>query len=438
MSRRALIISYYWPPTGGSGVQRWVKFSKYLPSEGWQPVIYTPENPEQITLDQSLAAEIPAEVEVIKRPILEPYGIWRLLTGKKKGGAQKGEVNPINSQKKSLKQKLGLWVRGNFFIPDPRCWWIGPSVRFLEKYLKEHPVDVIISTGPPHSMHLIARKVALATGTPWVADFRDPWTRMFYFKHLGLSKWAERKHLRLEKQVLDDASAVVAVSPLVQKDFQSMTSTPVELITNGFDEDDYKGELPGHEGKFHLVHTGLFASDGIPEILWKVLADKVLADPEFASALRIRLVGKTDREVVDSIARAGLSAQLDDLGYQPHMTAVLEQRSADILMLPLRKEPEYRAVLPGKLFEYLAARRPIIGIGQSDGAMATIVSDMHAGTTFEWTDEEGMRGFIDEAWEAFKAGRNPYAGLDIDRFSRRSTTRQMAALLERLTGTSAN
>lgn len=199
MEKRVLIISYYWPPTGGSGVQRWVKFAKYLPSEGWQPVIYTPLNPEAITVDESLISEIPPEVEVIKRKIFEPYNIYRALTGKKGRTAQSGEVNPINSQKKSFTQKVSMWIRGNMFIPDPRCFWIGPSVRFLKKYLKEHPVDVIVSTGPPHSMHLIARKVARSTGIPWVADFRDPWTKMFYFKHLALSPWAERKHARLEK-----------------------------------------------------------------------------------------------------------------------------------------------------------------------------------------------------------------------------------------------
>ena len=218
--KRALIISYYWPPTGGSGVQRWVKFAKYLPQEGWQPVIYTPENPEAITTDTSLEAEIPAEAEIIKRKIFEPYEFYRMLTGgrsrKKTSKAETGkggqdEVNPINSQKKSLGKRISLWIRGNCFIPDPRCMWIGPSVRFLKKYLKEHPVDIIISTGPPHSMHLIARRLSLATGTPWIADFRDPWTKMFYFKHLHLGKTARRKHEKLEKKVLDDATVVVAV-----------------------------------------------------------------------------------------------------------------------------------------------------------------------------------------------------------------------------------
>ena len=261
--KKVLIITYYWPPSGGSGVQRWAKFSKYLPQNGWQPVVYTPENPELTAVDRTLENDIPEDAVILKRPIFEPYGIYRKLAGKGSGenvrrkespARQASEVNPINAQKKSLGQKISLWIRGNFFIPDPRCFWIRPSVKFLKKYLAEHPVDVIVGTGPPHSMHLIAKKVAAATSTPWVADFRDPWTKMFYFKHLELSAPARRRHERLEKGVLDAADTVVAVSPLVQEDFRKMTSTPVELITNGYDEDDF--EEAQKEMRVSEVETG--------------------------------------------------------------------------------------------------------------------------------------------------------------------------------------
>ena len=432
MEKRVLIISYYWPPTGGSGVQRWVKFAKYLPSEGWQPVIYTPLNPEAITVDESLLDEIPPQVEVIRRKIFEPYNIYRALTGAKNRTAQSGEVNPINAQKKSFTQKVAMWIRGNMFIPDPRCFWIGPSVRFLKEYLKEHPVDIIVSTGPPHSMHLIARKVARATGIPWVADFRDPWTKMFYFKHLALSPWAERKHARLEKMVLDDASVVVAVSPLVQDEFKAMTTTEVDLITNGFDEDDFAAK-PQRDEYFSITHTGLFASDGNPDILWKVLAEKCRRDSEFKKLLRIRLAGKTDKQITESIVAAGLGENLEDLGYCNHNDAVCLQKSSSLLILPLRKEPEYRATLPGKLFEYLASERPILGIGQTDGAMARIISQTQAGFVFGWEDSASISRYIDLCWERFRNGTLKADTHDIGSFSRRSLTHRMACLLDRLT-----
>ena len=211
-------------------MQRWVKFAKYLPQLGWQPVIYTPENPEMPSVDTSLFGDIPDCAEVVKTHITEIYSLYRRLTGTAK---EKAEVNPINSRKKTWKQSLAMALRGNLFIPDPKAGWVGPSVRFLKKYLREHPVDVIVTTGPPHSMHLIGMKLSRATGIPWVADFRDPWTKMFYFKHLQLCRWAEKRHEKLEKQVLDNASCVIAVSPAVRDDFMAMTSTPVHLITNG-------------------------------------------------------------------------------------------------------------------------------------------------------------------------------------------------------------
>ena len=439
--KRVLIITYYWPPSGGSGVQRWVKFAKYLPSQGWQPVIYTPENPELTSVDKTLAQEIPAEAEIVRTKILEPYGIYRKLMGKGSStdlkaltdaNASKDEVNPIHGGKMSFKQKLSLYIRGNFFIPDPRVLWVRPSVRFLTKYLKDHPVDAIITTGPPQSMHLIGLGVSKATGIPWLADFRDPWTKMFYFKHLGLNESSEKKHHLLEKSVLDGATRVIAVSPLVQEEFRAMTTTPVELITNGFDEEDFRGEVARDEF-FTLTHTGLFASDGNPETLWKVLADKCSGDDEFRHFLRIKLVGKTDREIVDSIRRAGLADNLEDMGYQSHESAVREQRKAAVLILPLRKEPEYRAVLPGKLFEYLASRRPVLGIGQTDGAMAGIIQKTGSGVVYDWDEEKKIRAWIDFCWDEFRVGELKDNTSSINDYTRKNLTRKMAELLEEIT-----
>ena len=446
--KRVLIISYYWPPTGGSGVQRWVKFAKYLPSEGWQPVIYTPENPEQLAVDASLEADVPAEAEVIRRRIVEPYEMYKKLLRRSGHSKEAVEVNPVNAQNKSLIQKIAMWIRGNLFRPDPRCLWIGPSVRFLKKYLAEHPVDLIVSTGPPQSMHLIGRRLALETGLPWIADFRDPWTKIFYFKHLSMTKATERWHEKMEKRVLDDATCVVAVSPLVQQEFQAMTQTPVELITNGFDECDYGTNGSSCQEKttgnpdiitgnpspdFTITHTGLFAADGNPTVLWKVLAEKCRKDEKFRKALKINLVGKTDEQITHAIEAAGLNPNLNDMGYQPHSVAIDQQRKASLLILPLRKEPEYKAVLPGKLFEYLASGRPIIGIGQPDGAMSMILDSTRTGVVFDWEDREAIAKHLDQCWERHLAGQLTVDGANISQFTRRNLTRRMAQLFDRLT-----
>ncbi len=435
--KRVLIISYYWPPTGGSGVQRWVKFAKYLPEEGWQPVIYTPENPEQLAKDTSLEAEVPEETEVIKTHIIEPYELYKKVLRKSGHSKEAVEVNPVNAQHKSLLQKAAMWVRGNLFRPDPRCLWIRPSVRFLKKYLAEHPVDLIVSTGPPQSMHLIGLRLARETGLPWIADFRDPWTRIFYFKHLQMTKATERWHEKMEKKVLDEASAVVAVSPLVQQEFQAMTDTPVELITNGFDECDFEGSecteaYGGPEKNFTITHTGLFAADGNPTVLWDVLSEKCAKDEQFRKLLKIKLIGKNDEQIIKALEDRGLKDMLEDMGYQPHSAAVQEQRTASVLILPLRKEPEYKAVLPGKLFEYLASFRPVLGIGQTDGAMAMILNETKTGKVIDWEDKEGISEYIEKCWKMHLEGRLTTEGADISHFTRRSITRRMVQLFERL------
>jgi len=421
--KRVLVITYYWPPTGGSGVQRWVKFAKHLPSLGWQPVIYTPENPEQLAVDRSLEADIPPEAEVIKRHITEPYAIARSLVG---GSGEKGAgVNPVNGQSKSVSQKAALWVRGNLFVPDPRVWWVRPSVNFLKKYLKEHPVDVIVSTGPPQSMHLIGLELHRATGIPWVADFRDPWTKLFYFKHLNLSAKAARQHHDMERAVLDGASAVVAVTPLVQADFQEATRTPVHLITNGYDEDDFAKPAPKRlDTRFRIVHTGLFASDGNPTALWEALSGL-----PFRSSIDLRLAGKVDPEIIESVKAAGLEPNLSELGYLSHDESVRELIQADMLILPLRKEPEYRKVLPGKIFEYLAARKPVLGIGQEDGAAAKVLGDAGAGVMLDWPRTEAMADFICRVHD----GSFTAAGTGIEDYSRLALTRKMTELFESLT-----
>ena len=449
--KRVLVITYYWPPSGGSGVQRWVKFAKYLPQEGWQPVIYTPENPEYTAIDHTLEAEIPHGTEIIRRPITEPYDIYRKLMGKgastdmktltspvipseakeSLAGATGGAVTEISSGRKSFKQRLSLWIRGNLFVPDPRVGWVRPSVRFLKKYLAEHPVDVIVTTGPPHSMHLIGQRLHKELGIPWIPDFRDPWTRMYYLKHLPMTRRTWRRLRAMEQSVLDDCSTVLAVTPLVQDEFRAQTKTPVAMITNGYDGGDFDQPVEP-DGHFNVVHTGLFASDGNPLNLWKALGAKAWADPDFKKALRLRLVGKVDREVYDAIEEAGLRENVVDLGYCDHLTAVREQLAASVLILPLRNDPEYRPILPGKLFEYLASRRPVLGVGQEDGAMARVLADTGAGITADWDNITAMRDFLDQAWEQHKAGGVPPVAGDITRFSRRNLTRELAALLERV------
>ena len=423
--KRVLVIAYYWPPSGGSGVQRWVKFCKYLPVEGWEPVVFAPLNADYPSLDPSFEKELPENLEVLRGKIWEPYAAYRKITG-----ARSTQVTEISSGKKTWKQRLSLWIRANLFVPDPRVGWVKPSVKTLRKYLTEHPVDAIVTTGPPHSVHLIGQKLHKATGIPWIPDFRDPWSRMYYLKYLPMTAGTWAKLRAQEQAVLDDCNTVLACTPLVQEEFQAQTKTPVACITNGFDEEDFTDPAPEGDGRFNITHTGLFAADGNPFILWKVLKELAAEDPWFKESLRLRLVGKVDREVLDAMADAGLQANVVALGPCDHATAVREQRSATLLLLPLRNDAQYRPILPGKLFEYLAARRPVLGIGQADGAMARVLHAAQAGVTAEWDDAAAMKAFIAAAWKQFCEGSVPDTAGDIGPYTRRATTHALAALLD--------
>ncbi len=426
--KRVLVIAYYWPPSGGSGVQRWVKFVKYLPKEGWEPVVFAPDGADYPSLDPSFEAEVPANVEVLRGPIWEPYAAYRSLTG-----AQSTQVTEISSGPKTWKQKLSLWIRANLFVPDPRVGWVRPSVKTLIAYLREHPVDVIVTTGPPHSVHLIGQKLHKKLGIPWIPDFRDPWSRMYYLRYLPMTDYTWKKLRRQEQAVLDQCNTVLACTPLVQEEFQAQTKSPVACITNGFDQEDFAGrQLSRKDRHFNLAHVGLLAADGNPLVLWQVLGSMAAADPAFKEALRLRLAGKVDPEVLEAIRQAGLEANVEALGYCDHATAVREQRAATVLLLPLRNDPQYRPILPGKLFEYLAARRPVLGIGQPDGAMARVLSQTQAGITADWADAASMRAFLEQAWQQHQSGGVPPTTGDIAPYTRRSLTHALAQLLNKV------
>ncbi len=398
--KRVLIITYYWPPTGGSGVQRWLKMSKYLPSLGWQPVIYTPSNPERSMTDETLLRDITPQAEILTHKILEPYSLFKAFLGKKDKETGTGAVNPINgAAHKSLKMKISLWIRANLFIPDPRITWLRPSVRFLTEYLKDHPVDAIVTTGPPQSMHLIGKELHRATGIKWIADFRDPWTRIFYFKHLPLTKAALKKHQRLERDVLLEADKVVTVTQPIVDELKEIiaeasgAADKVSLIPNGYDEADYTREVPQDE-LFTILHTGLFDTNGNPLKLWKVLKGLCDKDPQFNSLMRLELIGKCDSQVLSSIQDAGLGSHLVAKGYRPHSEVNLRQQAAHMLILPLRKEPESVGILTGKFPEYIAVGHPIVAFGPKGSALDKALQYNDAGRIFEWEEEKELEAYI--------------------------------------------
>ena len=430
--KRVLIITYYWPPSGGSGVQRWLKMSKYLPEYGWQPVIYTTENAEYPIIDHSLEKDVAPNIEVIRRPINEPYSAYKKFLGIKKEETVKMGFIQEKEKNKSWKSDLTLWVRGNFFIPDARCGWVKPSVRFLKEYLNEHPVDAIISTGPPHSMHLIALKLKEALGLPWIADFRDPWTEIDYYNDLHLTAWADRKHHRLEQEVLTKADKVVTVAPDGARRLGRLGNRNVRTIYNGFDRDDDAQTPVNLSEQFTITYLGVLSKIQNPSNLWQALAELIKEDSKFDKSLRINMIGQIDSAVVSSINENGLSQHVAYSPYMPHDQVSAVHRSSTLLLLLLMpdSEPRAKGLLTGKLFEYMASGRPILCIGPEDGDAARILRETGAGQTISFEDKEKMKEALKNLYQRYlentlEGNTNP----KVENYSRQVMTQQYAALL---------
>ncbi len=431
--KKVLIITYYWPPSGGAGVQRVLKLVKYLRQNNWEPVIYTADEAEYPILDASLAKDIPEGVTVIRKKLWEPYSFYKKFIGQKKD--QKVYSGFLSENKKSsFAQKVSVWIRGNFFIPDARCFWIKPSVRFLSEYLKQNPVDAIISSGPPHTTHLIARGVKRKTNLPWIADFRDPWTQIDFYEQLMLTSVADAKHKRLERSVLKEADKVITVSWNWAKDLEAIGKRKIEIITNGFDEDDFSAAgSTQSDTKFSMSHIGSLNGDRNAENFWVALKELCNDDAQFKTDLIIRLIGKNDFSVYQSIEQNGLNKQLEKIEYIPHSETGKYQQRSSVLLLFLNNTPNVLGIIPGKLFEYLAARRPILIIGNSNGDSARIVTETNAGAICGFDEKEKMKATIKDFYTRWKKNELTVSAAAIEKYSRKTIAQKFAVLLNEIT-----
>jgi len=429
--KKVLIITYYWIPSGGAGVQRWVKFTKYLRDFGWEPIIYTPENPEFPSIDHSFEKDIPAGITVLKTPIWEPYNVYRKLSGKKDEAINAGFIS--ENKKQGWKEKLSIWIRGNFLIPDPRRFWINPSVRYLTQYLQTNPVDAIITTGPPHSMHLIGLGLKKNFPTlPWIADFRDPWTNIDFYKDLNLTWFADKMHHRLETKVVRAADCVLVVSQGMKDEFELMKPKQLQVITNGYDESDVQNIAIELDNKFSISHIGTLNAARNPKTVWKVLSEICAENPGFKNDLRIQLVGKVDFSVLEDIRRFGLQDQLLKIDYLSHNEAIAKQNASQILLLLINQSGNAKGILTGKFFEYLAAKRPIFAVGPTDGDAADVLRETGAGVMVGFLDEISTKQALLDFYNQFTINKLSVQSKSVERFSRRSLTGELANLLNSL------
>ena len=426
--KKVLIISYYWPPSGGAGVQRWLKFAKYLPEFGYQPIIYTPENPEFPVLDESLLKDIPQEVEVIRQPIWEPYGWYRQFLGQKDKKIGAGFVS--EKKEPGLLNSISVWVRGNFFIPDARKFWIKPSIQFLSNYISENKVDVVVSTGPPHSMHLIALELKKRHNIKWIADFRDPWTNIDFYQELMLTSWADKRHRALEREVLTTADKVLTIGYTMSQEMEALGAKNVETVTNGFDEDDFPNVESKLDIEFSVSHIGTFSPSRNHPIFWKALAELKNESPYFAKNFKLRTVGVVDHNVTSSIEEAGLQENWERIDYVSHSEVLNYQLSSKVLLVSINNTPNAKGILPGKFFEYLASGRPILAIGPKHSDIGTVLDKTKAGVVIERYDLEGMKQAVMQLYlgtQQFERNEK-----EIFKFSRRGLTEQLVNVIQEL------
>jgi glycosyltransferase involved in cell wall biosynthesis len=426
--KRILIISYYWPPSGGISVHRSLKFVKYLAKSGWLPVVYVPKNAHYPYLDESTCKDVPQEAIIIKKNILEPFALFKLLSGRNKEDALNNIVY-VRDKKHSFIDNLGIWIRGNFFIPDARSLWIKPSVNFLIKYLKNDPVEVILADGPPHTNTVIAMKVAKKMNIPYLADFQDPWTQVDYYPFMKITKWADNIHKKLERKVLDQASKITIASPSWKHDLELIGAKNVDVIYWGYDEDDFVGLKQKIDDHFTITHTGLMGFDRNTKNLFRALKELIVKYPELKDDLKFHFAGQVDYSVIEEISKNGLGQNLVNFGSLKRPEALQLCLNSQILLLPLNVSANSKGRMPGKFYEYLRTRRPILVFGPHDSDVAQIVRKLGCGESFEYQDLEGIKGYIEHLYLDYKNNGLENCIADISEFSVANQVKKLSDFL---------
>ncbi len=426
--KKVLIICYYWPPAGGPGVQRWLKFVKYLPEFGIEPIVYCPENPNYPIIDESLIDEVPNEITVLRQPIKEPYALANLFSKKSAKTISSGVIP--KAKKQSLIEKLMLYVRGNFFIPDARKNWIKPSVTYLSEYIQKHHIKTIITTGPPHSLHLIGLQLKRQLHINWISDFRDPWTTIGYHKDLKLSQSSQQKHKALELQVLNSADEIIVTSNHTKNEFQNKTKQPISVITNGYDSHSIRVE--GKDKKFTLSHIGSLLSERNPKVLWKVLSELITENEAFSKTFQLNLVGVVSDDVIESIHQNGLKDHLNIVGYVSHDEAIKFQMQSQLLLLIEIDSEDTKAIIPGKVFEYLISETPILAIGPENSDVEHIIKSTHTGTYFNYNDKGQLKTQVLKYFEAYQNNNLDVMAVGLQPYSRKALTEKLSKRINSL------
>ena len=425
MHKKALVITYYWPPAGGPGVQRWLKFVKYLPDYNIQPIVYCPKNPSYPIIDESLTKELPKDIVILKQPIKEPYKLAGLLSKKAASTISSGVIP--KEKKQSVIEKVMLFVRGNFFIPDARKNWVKPSVDFLTDYIQKENIETIITTGPPHSLHLIGLQLKQKLDVKWIADFRDPLTTIGYHKKLKLTKASQLKHQDLELKVLNSADQLIVTSENTKREFEFKTNQPIAVITNGYDTTI--SEKPKKDSKFTIAHIGSLLSERNPKHLWEALSELINENEAFNADFELKLIGVVSDDVLQEIYSHNLKDYTNVVGYVSHDDAIKAQMQSQVLLLIEIDSEDTKAIIPGKLFEYMISNTPILAIGPKDSDVERIIKSTNTGTYFFYEANNTLKSQILAYFNAYKENSLVTQPIGLKPYSRKELTKTLSELI---------
>lgn len=425
-----MFITYYWPPSGGAGVQRCLKFVKHLPEFGITPTVITVSEKEASypILDDSLAADIPAGVRVIRTSTNEPFEVYKKLTGKKEipyGGF-------ANERRESLAQKFFKFLRGNLFIPDARVGWNKYAIRAASKLLAEEQFDAVFTTSPPHSSQLIGLALKKQFGIRWIADLRDPWTDIYYYKDLQHTAWAKARDARYEREVIEQSDALLVTSSDTKRLFLAkapqVESAKIKVLPNGFDEEDFQGPSLPPEDAFLITYTGTITETYNIETFLKALAAVAERHPDIP--FRLRFVGKISSLIHRQVADSGLEPITEVVPFVPHTESVKHLLASTVLLMGIPDVENNFCILPGKLFEYLAANKPIICVGPLHSDADRIIDECGAGRVFHYSAFELMVDHLDQLAQGWKINHNlDLPRIAYHRYSRRNLAGELAKVL---------
>lgn len=435
--KRVLLVSYYFPPSGGSGVQRMLKVAKYLRECGWEPVVLTvdPEHAAFPDLDTELEQDIPMGLEVIRTRSWDPYAVYARLMGLRKESAV-GVGFLADRHEPDLRERVSRWVRANLFLPDARVGWVPFAVRAARSLMKRHAVHAVVTSGPPHSAHLVGAHLKKRFGIPWIADLRDAWPDVAYRHMLPTSAPAGDLDCLIRDHALTLADIRVTVTNEVAAWMESETGFPFEVIPNGFDPSDFEAVTARKLGGFSVVHTGNMGPARDPEPLWSMLTTDRWPD------ISLVLVGNVDGSIhrrlatlQDARRAAGLPRlSVERHAYVPHSEAIAFMKGASMLLLPINRVTDGAGIVTGKIYEYLASGRPVLGLGEPGGEADRILRAAGAGRVFAYDDVDGIGAAIDTAHAAWKAGA-PQPGATPEAaspWSRRAQTHHLSTYLNDL------